>query len=120
MYKLQQGDLSKASTILSQSFNNYPIFEYVIPDPIYRRDHLKYLCRFLLGLGVSRGEVIAPSNKIEGVSIWLPSNGSAISRMDAIRSGLLGLVFRIDAKILGRFLELGNIKGKTRAKIVQG
>jgi GNAT superfamily N-acetyltransferase len=120
MYKLQQSDLSKASTVLSQSFNNYPIFEYVIPNPVYRRDHLKYLCRFILGLGVSRGEVIAPSNKIEGVSIWLPSSGSSVSSMDAIRAGLLGLVFYIDIKTLGRFLELGNIKGKMRAEIVQG
>jgi ribosomal protein S18 acetylase RimI-like enzyme len=120
MYRLQQGDLSKASTILSQSFNSYPIFEYVIPNPVYGRDHLRYLCRFLLGLGMSRGEVIAPSNKIEGVSIWLPSDGSDVSGMDAIRAGLLGLVFRVDTKTLGRFLELGNIKGKMRERIVQG
>jgi hypothetical protein len=119
MYILRPGDLPRASTILSQSFHNYPLFEYVIPDSVYRRDHLKYLCRFLLGLGLSKGEVIAPSNKIEGVSIWFLSNGSAVSSTDAIRAGLLGLVFHIDLQTLRRFIEFGKIKGKMRAEVVQ-
>lgn len=120
MYKLQKRDLNKASAILSQSFNNYPIFNHIIPDPEYRKDKLKYLCRFLLSLGIAKGEVIGPSNKMEGVSIWLPSKGSNGSGMDAIRAGLLNLFFHIKPGTVSRFIEVGKIKGEMRAEIIKG
>jgi hypothetical protein len=76
MYKLQKKDLAKASTVLGKAFHRYPIFEYIIPDSSYRKKHLKHLCSFLLRCGISKGEVIAPSKSIEGVSIWLPPMGT--------------------------------------------
>ncbi len=120
MYKLQQRDLSTASTLLGKSFNNYPIFEYIIPDAVHRSEKLEYLCHFLLALGIINGEVVAPSNKIEGVSIWLYSTGSRHPGRDALRAGLLTLFFHLDVKTIRRFIEIGNIKGKVRTKIMKG
>lgn len=91
-----------------------------MPDSTYRRNRLKYLCRFLLRLGMLKGEVIAPSDNIEGVSIWLPSTGSKNSNIDAIKAGLLNLFFQVNPKTISRFIKVGNIKGKKRATIVKG
>ena len=120
MYKLQKRDLNKASAILGRSFNDYPIFNYIIPDPEYRKDKLKYLCRFLLSLGMAKGEVIGPSDKMEGVSIWLPSKGSKASGMDAIRAGFLNLFAHVKPGTISRLMEIGKIKGRRRAEVIKG
>jgi ribosomal protein S18 acetylase RimI-like enzyme len=120
MYRLQKRDLNKASALFSQSFNNYPIFNYIIPDPEYRKAKLKYLGHFLLRLGFARGEVIGPSNKIEGVSIWLPPKGSKSSSLHPIRAGLLNLFVHVKPGTISRFIEVGKIKGKMRAQIIKG
>ena len=120
MYKLQIGDFSKASTVLGEAFNSYPIFEYIIQDSTYRKNHLKYQCNYLLHLGISKGEVIAPSESIEGVSIWLPSTGTQNSGIDAIRAGLLNLFFLTNIKTFSRFVKVGSFKGKKRTSIIKG
>jgi ribosomal protein S18 acetylase RimI-like enzyme len=120
MYKLQKKDLNKASATLGRSFNDYPMFNYIIPDSEYRKDKLKYLCYFLLSLGIAKGEVIGPSNKMEGVSIWLSSNGSKSSGVDALRAGLLNLLIHIKPGTIRRFIEVGKIRGKKRTEIIKG
>jgi GNAT superfamily N-acetyltransferase len=119
MYKLQTGDLAKASTVLGEAFRLYPIFEYIIPDSSYRKVHLKYLCCFLLRLGISKGEVVAPSESIEGVSIWLPPTGAQSSGIDVIRAGLLNLFFQVNTRTFVRFMKIGRIKGTKRATIIR-
>ncbi len=110
MYKLQKGDLFKASTILGEAFSNYPIFEYIIPNSAYRRKHLKYLCHFLLRLGISKGEVIAPNDTLEGVSIWLPSTGTKNSGIDAIEQVYSIYFFTSIEKQLAGLLKLEILK----------
>ena len=119
MYTLKKSDLSKASVILGQSFNNYPIFKYIIPDSGYRKDKLQYLCHFLLRLGIAKGEVIGPSDKVEGVSIWFHSSVLKNSGLDAIYAGLLSLFLYLNPKTIGRFIEVGKFKGRMRSKIIQ-
>jgi GNAT superfamily N-acetyltransferase len=120
MYKLQKSDLTKASITLRNAFINYPIFEYIIPDTTYRNKKLRYVFRFLLGLGIINGEVIAPSNRLEGVSIWLPSTRSHSSNTDAVRAGLLNLLFHLDSGSIDRLIEIGKSKSLKRREILKG
>ncbi len=120
MYQIQHKDLLKASSILSQAFKSYTLFEHVLPDSVSRTNQLRHLCRFLLRLGMAKGIVMAPSVELEGVSIWFPSEGFPNSAMDAVRAGLFNLFFHVDIKAVGRFIEIGNIKGRKRAGIIQG
>jgi GNAT superfamily N-acetyltransferase len=120
MYVIQPKDLPKASSILGQAFRNYPLFEHVLPNSASRIDQMKHLCHFLLRLGMSKGMVIAPSDALEGVSIWLPSKGFPNSTMEAVRAGLLNLLLHVNVRAFGRFIEIGNIKGRKRAEIVGG
>ena len=120
MHKLQKRDLNKATAVFSRSFNDYPIFKYIIPDPEYRKAKLNYLCHFILSLGMAKGEVIGPSDKMEGVSIWLPSNGSKSSGMHAVLAGLLNLFVHIKPGTIRRFIEVGRTKQRMRAEIIKG
>ncbi|MCP3892061.1 MAG: GNAT family N-acetyltransferase [Desulfobulbaceae bacterium] len=118
MYKLHPRNFVSASITLCEAFYNYPIFEYIIPDPTYRKNNLKYLCHFLLRLGNARGEVITPTETIEGVSIWFSSDKTNISGIEAIQAGLLKLPFQVGLNSFRRFMKIGSIKTKKRAAII--
>jgi GNAT superfamily N-acetyltransferase len=120
MYKLQKGDLYKASIIMGQAFYDYPIFSYIIPNEAYRKRNLSYICRFLLGLGFINGEIFAPSENLEGVSVWFLSSKAYSSRIDAFRAGLLSLFLHFDTKTIRRLIEIGKIKRINREKILKG
>ncbi len=120
MYKLHPSDLVKASLALGEAFYNYPIFEYIIPDPTYRKNNLKYLCHFLLRLGNARGEVIAPTKTIEGVSIWFSSDKTESSGIEAIKAGILNLFFQVELDVFRRFMKIGSIKTNKRSTIING
>jgi GNAT superfamily N-acetyltransferase len=120
MYEIQRKDLAKASSVLALAFTGYPLFEHVLPDSASRTDRLKHLCRFLLRLGMAKGAVVAPSDALEGVSIWLPSEGSANSAIDAVKAGLFDLFFHVDIRAIGRFIEIGKAKARKRKEIVGG
>ncbi len=71
-YRIQITDVPRAADVLSASFIDYPIFEHVIPDRARRRRQLVHVFRFLVRMGLAHGEVLAPSGRIEGVSLWSP------------------------------------------------
>jgi GNAT superfamily N-acetyltransferase len=120
MYKLQKHDLYKASIILGETFYNYPLFKYIIPNSENRKNNLQWLCLFLLNIGNSKGEVVGTSNKLEGISIWFSSSKSNSTSKEAIQAGLLNLFFHISPEAMGRFIHVGIIKVKKRSEIISG
>jgi hypothetical protein len=118
LYKIQKADVNKAANVLAQSFLNYPIFRYILPDDQYRYRKLPCLFKFLINSGMLTGEVIAPSKNIECVSIWINSTKSSASIMNAIESGIIGLFLKIDLASLMRFITIGKTKQKVRSSII--
>lgn len=117
-YIIQKSDVDKAAQILGQSFINYPIFTHIIPDDADRKRKVRYIFRFLVGLGLSNGEVISPSEKIEGVSIWFHSQDSNSSFLTALRAGLLDLYFHVDYGAVSRLIEIGSQKRARRDQLL--
>lgn len=93
-YAIQTRDIAKAADVLSASFADYPIFQYVMPDSPGRSRRLAEVFRFLVRLGLANGEVLAPSERIEGVSIWFRSEATDSTALTALRAGLFGLYLR--------------------------
>ena len=117
-YNIQKKDIDKAAQILSQSFIDYPVFVYIIPDDAYRKRKLHYIFRFLIHLGLLNGEVIAPGEKIEAVSIWIHSTRNNTSLLTVLRAGLLSLYCHLNFGVMSRLLEVGAIKREMRNKII--
>lgn len=117
-YRIQETDIDKASHVLGQSFIDYPIFKYILPDREIRRNNNHHFFNFLIRMAMSDGEVIAPSNNIEGVSIWVnPPKGKAdISK--PIKAGIVHLLLHVDIGAFVRFNEIGSIKRKARSRII--
>jgi GNAT superfamily N-acetyltransferase len=117
-YNIQKCDIDKAARILSQSFINYPIFNYIIPDDAYRKRKLIYIFKFLIRLGLANGEVISTSERIEGVSIWIHSKNNNSSLLTVLQAGLLSLCFCVNFGVLYRLIKVGARKRDTRTKII--
>jgi ribosomal protein S18 acetylase RimI-like enzyme len=117
-YKIQIADVPRAADVLSASFLEYPIFQYVIPDGARRRRQLAHVFRFLIRLGLAHGEVLAPSERIEGVSLWYRSDRERDSALDAFHAGLLGLYLRVGHAAMSRLIQVSTKKRQVRAKLL--
>jgi GNAT superfamily N-acetyltransferase len=117
-YAIQTSDVAKAADVLSASFADYPIFQYVMPDRPGRSRRLAEVFRFLVRLGLANGEVFAPSERIEGVSIWFRAEGTDISGLTALRAGLLGLYLRVGRGVASKLMQVSAAKRRARAELL--
>ena len=120
LYQIQKQDISKAADTLAESFLDYPVFKFVLPDKNYRKDKINYLFQFLIKLGLLNGEVIASSRNIEGVSIWINSTKTSTSLLTVIKAGLIQLGYNIGFESFKRFTAIGSFKQNQRTNIMQG
>jgi hypothetical protein len=78
-YAIQARDVATAAEVLSASFADYPIFQYVMPQRSGQNRRLDAIFSFLVRLGRANGKVLAPSERIEGVSSgFAPSTSTAL------------------------------------------
>jgi hypothetical protein len=118
LYHVEESAVSKAASVLGRSFSTYPIFTYILPEHKARMRKLSLLFSFLIRNGQQTGEVVAPSNNLEGISIWVMNAGSRPPQINAVKSGILGLLFGLDRASLRRFIAVGRQKEKTRRKLL--
>ena len=98
-----KSDVKPAARVLSRAFQNSPIFVHLIPDPVKRKNKLHFLFEIVVRDGIRHGEVYAPSQNLEGIAVWIPSEkGVGISPWRMIRAGALSLPFRYSRDFLSR------------------
>lgn len=119
-YRIQRTDVPRAAEVLSASFFDYPIFVYLIPDAVKRRRRLTQVFGFLVRLGLAHGEVLAPSERIEGVSVWYRSEHAHSSPLMALRAGLLGLFLRLGPSGAWRLIRVSALKSRARIRLLSG
>lgn len=117
-YRIQRKDVPQAADVLSASFADYPIFRYVLPDGADRNRGLTRIFRFLVRMALANGEVIAPSERIEGVSIWYRSEQSDGSPLTALWAGFLGLYLGVGRGPVSRLLQVAETKSTHRANLL--
>ena len=120
MYILQKNEIQAASHQLAIAFENYPIFEYILPDIESRKIKIIHLFNFLLKLGILNGDVIATSKNLEGISIWFNSNNMNLSLFDILRSGLINLKIKLNKSEINRLTDVGNNKKIIRNQKMNG
>lgn len=117
-YTIQEIDVPRAAEVLSAAFAEYPIFRYVVPESTGRTRMLAQVFRFLVRLGLATGEVLAPSDRIEGVSIWVRSERAGGATLAAFQAGLLGLYLRAGHGVVARLLQVAATKSRARAELL--
>jgi GNAT superfamily N-acetyltransferase len=106
LYRLNKGDIKKAAEVLSRAFHNDADMKKLLPDEEVRKRKLKLIFEPFVRYGILYGEVYAPSSDIEGVSVWTLSSMN-INTWRSLRSGFMGLMYRLDKEERVRFTEYG-------------
>jgi ribosomal protein S18 acetylase RimI-like enzyme len=107
LYRLGLKDIKKASEVLGRAFFNDPDTMKILPDDDARKDKLKHFFRCFIKFGLLYGEVYAPSPNLEGISIWVHSSTKDITFRRSLRSGFMGLIFKVNGKALNVFGSYG-------------
>jgi hypothetical protein len=119
LYQIEKKDVNNAAMVLGKSFINYPVFSFILPDLSYREKKLKFIFKFLINLGLLSGDVIATSNKLEGISIWIDSSSKKTSAIKIIWYCLIPLLFRVNPVSVIRLIKIGRLKEKARKDILK-
>jgi len=120
LYQIKSNDVYKAAQVLGESFIDYPIFSFILPERTYREKKIKFLFTFLINLGLLSGEVLASSNKMEGISIWIDSSSKKISAIKIFWYCLIPLFLRVNPMSAFRLIKIGLLREKIRKDILKG
>ena len=96
---LSNDQLKLASEVLSNAFQEDPIFSKLIPNDKERHKTLFKIFRFQIKYCMKHGVVLSTSN-LKGISLWYPPKNVFISIWKSIKSGSLSLIFKIKWKNL--------------------
>jgi ribosomal protein S18 acetylase RimI-like enzyme len=96
---LSNDQLKLASEVLSNAFQEDPVFSKLIPNDKERHKTLFKIFKFQIKYCLKHGVVLSTSN-LKGISLWLPPKNAFISIWKSIKSGSLSLIFKIKWKNL--------------------
>ncbi|HDQ73030.1 MAG TPA: N-acetyltransferase [Chloroflexi bacterium] len=96
LYRLQKKDLSQAAAVLSDAFQDDPLWNAVLEEatPTQRVSVFETPIRYC----AKYGQVYAPSENLEGVAAWTPGELANMTLWRMLRSGALwaGMKIGID------------------------
>jgi ribosomal protein S18 acetylase RimI-like enzyme len=99
VYKVQKKDVSKAVSVLVDAFQHDPVWNKLFEgeSKVERKYHaffdtpVRYCMKF--------GQVIASSEKLEGVAAWVPGDHDDMTFWRMMRSGALTSAMKIGARL---------------------
>jgi len=95
LYRIKRKDISKASRVLAEAFQDDPVWIHLIPDEDLRREKLPIVFAFITRYCLHYGEIYSPTEAIEGVAIWIPDKYVEQTFWRVLRSGAIFLGLKI-------------------------
>ena len=74
LIRLGKQDIEPAARMLAQSFRDYPLLTYAVPDAPAREKSAFYFCQFDLYYSIRYGLTYATSPQMEGIAAWITSD----------------------------------------------
>jgi ribosomal protein S18 acetylase RimI-like enzyme len=91
LHAIVPAEVEEAANVLFSAFLDDPFFDYLFGPKRNAGEMVKTIHTFTLRYGIRYGEVFSPSERIEGVAIWLPPGTTTMTAWRALRSGALQL-----------------------------
>ena len=85
LYRLKKNDLTRAGEVLTEAFQDDPVFNAIFGKATLQQRHAFYASPVQYSL--KYGQVAAPSPQIEGVAAWVPGKYAMMSLLRLILSG---------------------------------
>lgn len=86
--RLNDEQAKAASKVLARAFQDYPQFDYTLPNLDERASKLPEIYEFMVRYGIMYGEVYSISANLEGIAVWLPYWDVEINRDRAYKCGI--------------------------------
>jgi len=106
LYRVPASEARRAGEVAARAFRDDPLFAALIPDRVTLRETLPHLFEFAIRYAIRYGEVYSTSERLQGVTAWLPHDRVKIPLLRALRAGVLRLVSHVDLDILMKFLAM--------------
>ncbi len=103
LFSLTESYLEKAAQVLSRAFAEEPLWEDLRRRSTQAEAVIYELFALMVRYGLTYGEVHAPTEAIEGVAIWLPSQRAHMTWWRVIRCGGLSLLRYLDVGTIQRY-----------------
>ena len=104
LYKIQKKDIETACQVLGKAFHTDPAWIHVIPDENERKEKLPSVFEYVVRYSLKYGEVYAPTEKLEGIAVWVPHTTVEESIWRILRSGAFRAALKMGNK-LGKRIE---------------
>jgi len=106
------------TVVLGRAFTEYELFQYYFRDETKRRAVAETFGFIALSICLRYGEVYASSEKLEGVSAWLPPGKAPLGGWQIIRSVPLLVLFRFGRQGASRLRAYGRYVDNMHRKLV--
>lgn len=113
---LEPRHVETAAAALTRAFANDPMFNWMFPDAGERSRALAALNRVPLAYALRYGRAVQAHDG-RAVAIWIRP-GQPISVTGMIRSGMLGMPFRLGFRAFGQFAQSNEAMGKLHKQYV--
>lgn len=110
MKKLSNAEIKAIALMMGRAFADYPLIQYLFPDPQKRPKKSFNYFSGLLQYGRMYGEIFVTSPELEGALVVLPDDESNFPLMKIIRSGLLWRFLRLGPGVLSRLFHNNNVQ----------
>jgi len=116
-FKPNKMQIKEMGKLLSQAFQDGPVYVYCIPDTEEREKKLHVLFEIFIKYALKYGKVYATSEDLEGVILSMDSTSGSMSMWRMIRCGGWKLPFKLGFKFLKRIGVIDEITEPKRDKI---
>ena len=86
-YRLSHKDIEKASEVYVRAYSQITLYKKAIEDVENKSKVLKSFFELPIRFGIKYGYSYAPSEQLEGISIWIPHEKDDMTMWRLIRSG---------------------------------
>jgi len=123
MYRLIETDMNKGGQVLGRAFKDDPIWTGHIKDPVKRAEILPQMFQFLLYMGNRFGDVLSPSENLEGIAVLFSRKYADVGLIRLVFSGLIfkiGDILKKYSKDMKHIQKEMKIVSKDRKRLMKG
>jgi GNAT superfamily N-acetyltransferase len=117
LYQLKYVPVNESSEVLSRAFFDDPLYSHIIPDEFDRGKLFPYIFKAYTLYCLHYGEVYASSAKLEGFSLWIPSDKCFITPELAKACKISIYFYRLGQQYLDR-LAITEIPNKVHEELM--
>ena len=100
--RLHRSQLRRAAEFSARAFADTPHIGYFFPDEDRRAQNARALFEMRIRYGLRKGEVYAPSSKLEAIAVWIPSKHASMTVWGQLRAGGMRLYRTVGADSVAR------------------